>query len=80
MSEYIRLYQERQAKRWQLKKVRRKVSPDKYWALKDEIDALGVKLDEIIRNDNTKHRDSGIDPERDGINSREVSKAIQFNS
>jgi hypothetical protein len=51
MSEYIRLYQERQAKRWRLKKIKKKASPEEYWALKDEIDALGVKLDEIIRND-----------------------------
>lgn len=51
MSEYIRLYQERQAKRRLLKKVRRKVSPEKYWALKGEIDEIGEQLNQIIKND-----------------------------
>ena len=51
MSEFIRLYQERQAKRWRLRKIKKKANPEEYWKLKDEIDALGVRLDQIIKND-----------------------------
>lgn len=51
MSEYIRLYQERQAKRRLLKKIKKKASPDEYWALKGDIDEIGEQLNQIIKND-----------------------------
>lgn len=51
MSEFIRLYQERQAKRWRLRKIKKKANPEEYWKLKDDIDEIGKQLDQIIKTE-----------------------------
>lgn len=49
MSRFIELYQERQAKRWQLKKIKRKASPEEYWKLKGEEKVLTERMNAIIK-------------------------------
>lgn len=51
MSRFIELYQERQAKRWQLKKIKKRANPEDYWKLKGEIDQITEKLNQIIKDD-----------------------------
>lgn len=51
MSEFTDLYRLRQDKRWRLKKIRKRASPEEYWKLKDEIDEIGRKLDDIIKTE-----------------------------
>lgn len=52
MSRFIELYQERQAKRWQLKKIKKRANPEDYWKLKGEIDGITLIMDEIIKKEN----------------------------
>lgn len=54
MSEYIRLYRLRQDKRWKLKSIKKKASPDKYWALKDEIDELSAQIEKLRKEDDAR--------------------------
>lgn len=54
MSEYIRLYRLRQDKRWKLKSIKKKSSPDKYWALKDEIDELSAQIEKLRKEDDAR--------------------------
>ncbi len=60
MSRFIELYQERQAKRWQLKKIKKRANPEDYWKLKGEIYGMTLIMDEIIKKENGRQepRDS----------------------
>lgn len=56
MSRFIELYQERQAKRWQLKKIKKRANPEDYWKLKGEIDGITLLMDEIIKREKDDSR------------------------
>lgn len=56
MSEFTDLYRLRQSKRWKLKKIKKKASPEEYWRLKAEELAIGEKLDQIIKQEKDDSR------------------------
>jgi hypothetical protein len=59
MSRFIELYQERQAKRWQLKKIKKRANPEDYWKMKGEIDGITLIMDEIIKKENGRQEPRG---------------------
>jgi len=55
VSEFIRIYQQRQAVRFRLRKLRRNADVDLFVSLKDEDKKLGEQLDKIIKEQKNEY-------------------------
>jgi len=59
MSEFIDLYREKNRIKAQMRRIRKRSDPDKYWELDKKQKAINERLNQIIADDNASRTKAG---------------------